>query len=80
MAARPSKAVNLDSYSGRFAARLRELRLKRKLTVEELSEKSGIPVQTLYCWESATRTPAIDRFPELAKALKVKIRFLMPEE
>ena len=78
MAARPRKTIDTSTYTGRFAARLKELREKKKLTVEELAEKSGIPVQTLYCWESMSRTPAIDRFPELAKALGVKVRFLMP--
>ena len=52
--------------------RLRTLRKKAKLTVGELSVKSGIPLKTLYKWESASCAPAIDRFPDLARAMRVK--------
>jgi len=79
MSARPRKEIDLSTYEGRFAARLKELREKRKLTVEELAEKSGIPDKTLYRWESAGSAPTIDRFPELAQALKIKVRNLLPE-
>ena len=79
MAPRPRKEVDTSTYTGRFAERLKKLREKAGLTVEELAETSGIPVQTLYCWEQASRTPAIDRFPELAESLGVKIRILLPE-
>ena len=79
MSARPNKAVNLDAYSGRFAARLRELRLKRKMTVDQLAKISGIPDKTLYKWESGDHAPTIDRLPELAQALGVKPRTLLPE-
>ena len=78
--ARPRKAVNTDTYTGRFAVRLKSLREKAGLSVDELAEKSGIPAQTLYCWERSSRTPAIDRFPELAEALEVSIRTLLPKE
>jgi len=78
-AARQRKEVDTSSYTGRFAVRLKQLREKAGLTVEQLAERSGIPATTLYKWESSTRTPAIDRFPELAIALKVKIRNLLPD-
>jgi transcriptional regulator with XRE-family HTH domain len=78
-AARPRKQVDTSTYTGRFAARLKELREKRKLTVEELAEKSGIPDKTLYRWEAATHMPSVDKLPELAKALKIKVRSLLPE-
>ena len=80
-AARPNKAANLDSYSGRFAARLRELRLKAKLSIEELSEKTGIPDKTLYRWEAAASVPPLDTIPLLAEALKLKnARLIFPEK
>ena len=79
MSPRPRKEVTPDSYSARFALRLKELREKAGLTVDQLAERSGIPATTLYKWESDTRTPAIDRFPELASALRVKPRSLLPE-
>ena len=79
MAARSRNPIDTSTYSGRFAARLKELREKAGLSVEQLSEKSGIPLKTLYKWESANCAPSIDRFPELAIALKVKVQKLLPE-
>ena len=79
-AARPRKTIDTSTYEGRFAARLRELRLKRKLTIEELSEKTGIPDKTLYRWEAAVSVPPLDTIPLLAEALKLKnARLIFPE-
>ena len=78
--ARPRKKVDTSTYTGRFAVRLKTLREKAGLSVEQLAEKSGIPVQTLYKWESGQAAPAIDRFLELAEALKIKTRTLLPDE
>ena len=78
--ARPRVEINESSYVGKFASRLKSLRERAKLTVEELSVKSGIPLKTLYKWESASCAPAIDRFPDLALALGVKTRSLLPED
>ena len=78
MSARPRKEVTPDSYSARFALRLKELREKAGLTVDQLSEKSGIPKRTLWAWESATRQPLIGQLPQLASSLRVKISKLLP--
>ena len=67
-------------YSGKFAARLRALREKAGLSVEDLVKATGIPRGTLYNWEAGIRMPPIDTFPILAKALKVKVRTLLPDE
>ena len=80
MSARPRKEVKPDTYSARFALRLKELREKAGLTVDQLAEKSGIPKRTLYQWESATKIPGIDRLPQLANALRIKISKLLPEK
>jgi transcriptional regulator with XRE-family HTH domain len=79
-AARNRKAVDTSTYSGRFAERLRTLREKKKMTVEELAEASGIPTRTLWNWESATSQPIIGQLPQLAQALGVKVGKLMPDE
>ena len=73
MSARPRKEATPDSYAGRFGIRLRELREKKKLTVEELAEKSGIPVATIYNWEKARRMPYVDLLLNLARALKIAV-------
>lgn len=80
MTPRARKKVDTSTYTGRFAARLRELREKKKMSVEELAMKSGIPIKTLYKCESGELTPAFERLPLLAEALSVKIRTLFPEK
>ena len=77
---RPRKPVDTSTYTGRFAVRLKMLREKAGLSVAELSEKTEIPKKTIFEWESDNRTPGIDRFPQLAKALKVKIADLLPKK
>ena len=76
--ARPRKPVDTSTYTGRFAVRLKMLREKAGLTVEELAEASGIPTRTLWNWESDTKIAGIDRLPQLAPALGVTVRTLMP--
>lgn len=80
MTPRTRKEIDTSTYTGRFAERLRMLREKKKLSVEELAEKSGIPLKTLYNWESSRRSPSIEAFPSLATALGVSVRILMPEK
>ncbi len=78
MNARPRKPIDTSTYEGRFAARLKMLREKAGLSVDELAEKSGIPKRTLFNWESMERSPSINQFPQLSAALGVTIRTLMP--
>ena len=80
MAARQRKPVDTETYEGRFAVRLKQLREKKKLTVDELAEISGIPKKSIYNWESTMRSPSIGNLPLLAKALGVKARTLLPDE
>ncbi|GHT18305.1 hypothetical protein FACS1894189_6040 [Planctomycetales bacterium] len=80
MTPRPRKGVNTSTYTGRFAERLKKLREKAGMSVEELAEKSGIPAQTIYNWEQGRSAASIDRFSQLADAIGVKIRNLLPEK
>jgi len=77
---RKNDKIDTNTYCGRFAARLRMLREKEGLTVEELAEKTGIPMITLYTWECGRRTPVKEEFPALAEALNVNVRNLLPKE
>ena len=77
---RKRKQIDTSTYSGRFAARLRELRDKQGLTTREISEKTGIPSGTLECWESGRRSPVNEHFLALAKVLKTTPRNLLPKE
>ena len=76
---RARKEIDLTTYEGRFAARLRTLREKAKMSVEELAKSIGIPKKTLYNWEAGIRTPPFGMLPVLAEELGVKVRNLMPE-
>jgi transcriptional regulator with XRE-family HTH domain len=76
---RKRKEIDTTTYAGKFALHLRSLREERKMTVEELSEKSGIPRRTIFSWESATRKPQIDDcLVDLVDALKINIGDLLP--
>lgn len=79
MASRMKKEVDTTTYRGRFAVRLTELRTKAKLSVEELSEKSGIPKGTIYDWESARYAATIDHLLNLAEGLGIKPGKLLPD-
>ena len=78
--ARPRKAVDTSTYTGRFAERLKMLREKTGMSVDELAEASGVSRTTLFCWESADRTPVNDDLLKVAKALGVNVRTILPKE
>ena len=74
------KAVDVSTFEGRFAVRLRTLREKAKLTHEEVAEALETSVTTVYRWEAGLRQPQISDLPKIAKVLKIKARTLLPEE
>ena len=51
------KPPNTDTYSGRFATRLRKLREKAGLTLQEVAEALGISYKTVYSWEAGHTEP-----------------------
>ena len=67
-------------YSGKFAVRLRELREKAGLTIEDVAWATYIPKKTLYNWEGGISQPPIDALPLLAEAYRVSVRSLFPKE
>lgn len=80
------KETDQATYSGRFAARLRLLREKAGLTVDEVvaaMELQGYTTarRSIYNWEQAKTSPPLNAFPLLAQVLKLKtVRSLIPEE
>lgn len=83
--ARSLTQPDTKTYSGRFAARLRELRTRKYGTqslFREALESRGLIVtpQTLSGWETGYRTPDLDSLPILADALGVKVRKLLPDK
>jgi len=79
MSPKPRKEVDTSTYTGRFAVRLRALREKRGMSVEQLAEASGVPRTTIYNWESGTYKAVIDDpLVAVAEAIGVTVRTLMP--
>lgn len=80
------KNVDVSTYSGRFAARLRMLREKAGLSVDDVVERliaAGYEARqtTYYGWESGRSDAPLDAFPFLALSLNVKTpRALLPAE
>jgi transcriptional regulator with XRE-family HTH domain len=85
MSPAPKKALDLSTYSGRFAARLHALRVEAGLTVEQMVEAVvaqgfDLTAKSVYNWEGGLRQPPLDAYPHLAQALGLKsVRTLMPE-
>lgn len=60
-----------DSIDAQVRRRLRELRLQRGMTLQEVGDRAGIDVSTLSRLESGKRRLALDHLPRLAGALSV---------
>ena len=74
------KEPDTNTFPGRIAVRLRALREKAGLTPEEVAEKMGVTVQTVYHWERARSFPKLEQLLLLANILGLKsIRTLLPE-
>ena len=56
--------------------RLKQLRIKRKLTQFEVEELTGINRSTLSLYELGIRVPPIDKLMQLALLYKVSINYL----
>jgi transcriptional regulator with XRE-family HTH domain len=74
------KQPDTSTYAGRFAVRLKTLREKAGLTVEEMAGALEISATSIYRWEADLRQPQISDLPKIADALSVKIRVLLPEK
>jgi len=63
--------ANQDDVDNRVRRRLRELRLQRGMTLDDVARRAGIDVSTLSRLESGKRRLALDHLPRLATALSV---------
>lgn len=60
-----------------FGLRLQEARKRNKLSVQELSERSGVPVATIYRMEGdKNNKPRLDIAVQLAKTLCVSLDWM----
>lgn len=75
-----------SSYEGRFAARLKSLRIAAGLDHERAAAaitraKYTISKSSVYRWEQGGgTTPPIEAFPAIAEAYGVSVRALLPTE
>jgi len=72
-------SVDLLGDDERVAAFIRTYRLRRNLTLAQLSEMSGISVGHLSRLENGTRTPTVRLLLQLARALGVSLGALVGE-
>ena len=71
--------ANRDDVDLRVRRRLRELRLRQGLTLEDVASQAQIDVSTLSRLESGKRRLALDHLPRLAAALSVSTDDLLRE-
>lgn len=57
----------------RLAARVREIRRMRSLTIQEVSERSGLAISTVSKIERGLMAPTYDRFTRLAEGLGIDV-------
>ncbi len=73
------KEPDQSTYAGRFAARLRALREKKGLTVEDAAARLQIDKFRLYKWEAGTASPPYDLLPAISAAYGMAtVRALFP--
>lgn len=60
--------------------RLRRMRIKRKLTQQQLADMAQISFQHMSALESSKRGTSVDSLHRLAKALRCDVDDLMPPE
>jgi transcriptional regulator with XRE-family HTH domain len=65
------QASDEESVDTRVRRRLREVRLQRGMTLEDVANRSSIDISTLSRLESGKRRLALDHLPRLASALSV---------
>lgn len=63
--------ANTDDVDARVRRRLRELRGRLGMTLEDVASRAGVDVSTLSRLESGKRRLALDHLPRLAAALSV---------
>ena len=63
---------DVSTYSGRCGKRLRELRERAGLSVEEVAQALGVSYGAVYRWEAGKADPKLDYLPKLARLFGIK--------
>lgn len=68
----------MTNIKKRFGSHLRNLRVERKLTQEELADRAGMHFTYIGQIERGLRNPSLVNLEKIAKALKIKAGELLP--
>lgn len=60
-----------------FNKRLREIRMNRNLTQQNVADAAGIALRSYQCYETGTRTPSYEILVRIADTLDVSIDYLL---
>lgn len=74
-----SKKVRIDSIDYTIGQRIEIIQLIRGYTQEDLANKIGVTRQEIHNYEQGYVEIPLDKLYEIAKALSVKVRVLLPE-
>jgi len=67
--------IEMDSEL--FCARLKEIRTQRKMTQQDIAEKTGIPSTSISHIEAGSRKPSLENFYKLVVVLNVSSDYLL---
>lgn len=60
-----------------FNKRLREMRMKRGFTQQNMADALDIALRSYQCYETGTRKPSFDLLIQIAETLNVSIDYLL---
>ncbi|WP_336018888.1 helix-turn-helix transcriptional regulator [Acinetobacter lwoffii] len=67
--------IEMDSEL--FCARLKEIRTQRKMTQQDIADKTGIPSTSISHIEAGSRKPSLENFYKLVVVLNVSADYLL---
>lgn len=67
--------IEMDSEL--FCTRLKEIRTQRKMTQQDIAEKTGIPSTSISHIEAGSRKPSLENFYKLVVVLNVSSDYLL---
>ena len=69
--------ILIEMDSELFCARLKEIRTQRKMTQQDISDKTGIPSTSISHIEAGSRKPSLENFYKLVVVLNVSADYLL---
>lgn len=75
---RQRKLPDTSTYEGKFCAHLNALMEQRGLSPIEFGERVGCGKSMAYHWLSGRGVPPLEKWPKIAKVLRVDIADLLP--